>query len=232
HSEQIRAVLETQVEEVKPDGGTVISQRIKEESFIIKDGPAITEADSTDPALREKAKDNPSIANWLKSIEATGRFTIEPTGDIETLSTNGDTEGPNSQHTLKNFMMQPMMPLPKQEIKIGDTWDMGSRSNSSPPMGRLATVNTCVLSDIRQEGKDKIAVLQIKGDAKLEPDPESDVKYELEDYKIGGEMWFSLTRGRFIFTSSKTEFTYKVITLTGAWFHMRATSEMQTKEIQ
>jgi len=232
HSEQIRMVVETQVEEIKSDGCIVISQRIKQESDLVKHGANTWEFDSTDPGSRKKAENSPWFADKLKALMVTDRFTVEPTGDLQAVSSDGDTEDPSSQDALKSLIMDPRQVLPKQEVKVGDTWDMGSRSYTFPPIGRVTTTCTCVFSDIRQEGKDKTAVLQFTCNAKHEPDPESDMKYELENFKSEGAKWLSLTRGRFIFSSFKTDWTYKVTALNGEWARSHVTCEVQTKELE
>lgn len=230
-SSWVRILVETQVEEVKPDGCLLLSERTTEFAKRLASGADKWEFDSTDLASRNAAQNNPELARFLKSLNVPIHYVQEPTGDLRNVSFDDDNVDPYTRSMLEDKVSQTVIFLPKQGVKILEEWDMGNRSRAISPMGRITIKYKGVLLDVCQEGEEQIAKIGIKGDAILEPDLEEDAKTELEDWKQGGVQQFSITRGRFISGYEKTESIVKV-TLEGESFRIRSSGESHFKELK
>ena len=229
-SNHTRVRFETHIESVKPDGSMILSQRVKEFFERMTKGSEKWEFDSTNAASRKAAESNPAMTAFLKKIDTPFRYVQDAAGDLRDPELDETIVDSHARSMIEDSIAQPVVLLPKQEIGISEEWDMGTRSRSFPPIGKLIIHKKAVLLNVYREGEEEIAKIGIKGSIDLEPDPDSSAKIVHESSKLEGEKKFSITRGRFIYEYEKQEWIDKIILKDGT-FRMRTTSESHFKEL-
>jgi hypothetical protein len=224
----IRMWIETSVKEVKPKGRMLVSVRVKRYAVIIVHGADKLEFDSSDPASRETARQDPNLAPFLKLLNVAVQAELYPTGDMREFKMDGDDD-PATRSLLEDEISQPIVLLPEGAVKILDTWDCGSRSRSFPGAFRVNIKLEGVLLDVRKKGDDQLATLGVKGDMTIEADPDAKAKVEFQDAKWGGLQIFSVKRGRAVSGYVRNEATLK-ITDKGEPIRLQVIGELHMEE--
>ncbi len=156
--------------------------------------------DSANPAHVEAARRDPGFAYLFASLDAQWTVVLEPNGEV--WDQEFTVPGSGRDNTVKMIVSSFLQPLidmgiysfPKRPIKPGDTWECGTVDVQAPG-GRLEGTAECVFQQLRDDDKERTAIILVKRSATYRATPGSATRARMTRFDEGGMIAFAVDRG-------------------------------------
>lgn len=209
---QMRVTVKTQVKSVSRSGRITLARNIQRMTFQKESNGewVFPPFDSAIPGDMEKIKSKPEWGHFLLFLKSSWELEQNATGEIldyEVDIPEGSPEG--SGMVFKNFVESIIEEdnvffLP-QAVRVGQSWDGGTRVSVFSGIGRIERRIKCTLSEISMQDGERIAVIKLDIAGTLSANLDAGVEAKLRKFKEEGTLLFALERGRIKRLYSKQE---------------------------
>lgn len=159
--------------------------------------------DSANKADLVAAKKNPRMAHLITFLDSGWKLKQDATGEIidyEPILPK-DSEVPPGFELVVNNMIENLVEegkilFPEDAVSVGETWDGGVMVTLFPELGRVERRINSTLSEIKESGDKRIAVIKLQITAELNPDDDSGVQAKFKEFKESGSLLFAIDEGR------------------------------------